>query len=203
MKEADVRLKIKRGLEKLGYWCITQTDAVKCHKCGSMFYPEKGRPDMLCLHPQSPAIVIETKVLKLTQGKSFPFLRVKEEQRRWLCAWAQQLGMGFLGLGIIGQQGSKDRLEAVYLIQWERWLTAEQQVKDEQLSIPYQEYKGMNSVLRQNGWTISSLFRKWQLPYESGVLRVPIGHPTQPGPGLRTLPTRGDEPGTTPIRGGC
>lgn len=178
MKEKDIRLKINHLLRELGYWPITQTDAIKCSKCGTLFYPKKGRPDMLCLHPSAPSIVVETKALgvQTSQVGSLSFSHITDEQREWLDRWALDGGLGLIGVGVIDKSGSRDKLLNLYLVPWQTWLAWEERVEPHQKSWPYTQYKGMRKALRWvtmdvclTGWDVSDGIPEHHPAYQATI----------------------------------
>jgi len=161
MNESDVRRKIYRHYRHLGYWPITQTDAVKC-ACGRMFYPKKGRPDILLMHPKDRSMVCEVKALR-AGSTSFSFDEIDESQRKWLDRWEEDGGIGLIGFGIIRQHGKRQLLDNLYLIPWFQWKNIEEIVKPIQSSIPYKAGPGYKRELQDNKYDIENLFRTWEL----------------------------------------
>lgn len=159
MKESDVRTKIRKALEPHGYWPITNTDTVKCSVCGNLYYPKKGRPDLICIHPNALSMVAEVKVLYYPRQRSFPFNEISPEQRRWLDAWMEEGGRGYIGLGVINKREGNDKLLGIYLIDWSDWYSAEVNLFGIQESIPYEPFKGMRKAIGKD-WCITKAFRK-------------------------------------------
>jgi len=161
MNEADVRLKFYRRYREQGLWPITNTDAVKC-SCGRMYYPKKGRPDILVLNPLGRSLVCEVKVLRAGET-SFSTDKIEEEQRRWLTRWMESGGLGYIGLGIIRQHGKRQFCDYLYHIPWGFWLHAEGLVTPIQGAIPLVAGPGYNRELQDNNYDIIHLFKTWRV----------------------------------------
>jgi len=168
VNEADVRLKVGHALRALGYWDIHGTDAVKCSKCGNLFYPEKGRPDLLCLHPATASIVVEVKVLRPDET-SFPFKEIDESQRKWLDRWLGDGGRGYIALGVIRQHGRVQRLDYLYIVDWDVWLMMERWISAIQGSIPFSVDRCRSTILKEHEWDILHLLLPWQMDYQQGL----------------------------------
>jgi hypothetical protein len=149
MRERDVTRKINKSLRKYGFWPVTQTDAVKCGKCGNLFYPKKGRPDILCLHPKRESTVVEVKVLK--NKNCFSMNLIDEKQREWLSRWYEDGGLGYIGLGVIETHGKVDRLEALCLIEWPEWLELESELEGILKCVPWDAEKAGRVAVREQG----------------------------------------------------
>jgi len=175
MNEADVRLKVNHALRALGYWPITQTDAVKCSKCGNLFYPEKGRPDLLCPHPTAIGIVVEVKTLRPGET-SFSFSEIDESQRKWLDRWLDDGGRGYIALGVIRQHGKVQKLDHLYLVDWKAWIRTEGLISPTQASIPFDTDRCRSKLLREKNWTIFHLLSPWEMFYEGGLWRLYESH---------------------------
>ena len=175
MKEADVRLKVNHALRALGYWPIAQTDAVKCGKCGNLFYPKKGRPDLLCPHPTAVGIVVEVKTLRPNET-SFSFSEIDESQRKWLDRWLDDGGRGYIALGIIRQHGKVQRLDHLYLVDWVVWLRMEGLIRTVQNSVPLSVDRCRSKALRERGLVITRLLSCEEMWRQDGIWHLPSFH---------------------------
>ena len=174
MNEVYVRQQVNRSLGEYGYYYLTQTVAK-----GSPF---SGRPDAILLHPTKVSAVVEYKVLKLEQSKSFSFKEINSKQRKWQDRWMKLDGKGYIGLGIIYRREKTEGLEAVYLVDWYNWIEVESAVIPIQESIPYLYSKGMRKALQTDSITydIASQFEKFRMYKSDGKWKLPPYHSAIP-----------------------
>lgn len=176
MNEADVRLKVKHIFEKLGCWVITQTDANICPKCHFKIRPKAGRPDLLCLNPSDTGLnaVCEVKVIRSSE-ESFSFDEISDKQRRWLTAWTDAGGLGYLALGYINPHGKRDYLDGLWIVDWPGWLAIEEIIRPIQKSIPYRAGPGYRKVLQEEMYDCTHLLYSWEVKREEGmwIIRTP------------------------------
>lgn len=179
MDETNVRRRIGRSLRRLGYLDITNTDAVKCGHCGHLYYPEKGRPDTLVLHPTGRSVVVEVKALK--NINCFPMDRVTPEQRDWLSnRWMALGGLGYIGLGIIKTHGQQERLDDLYLIEWSAWLELESRLEGLLKCVPWDSQRSKVKAVREQQLGVKTAFARfrctpisaklWEFPPGIGIL---------------------------------
>lgn len=179
MNEVNVRRRIGRSLRRRGYVDITNTDAVKCGRCGNLYYPEKGRPDMLVLHPIGRSVVVEVKALK--NVNCFPMNRISPEQRDWLSnKWLAIGGLGYIGMGIIMTHGEQERLDDLYLVEWSAWLELEARLEGILQCVPYDAERGRSKAVKEQQLDMKTAFarfrctpisaRVWEFPPEIGIV---------------------------------
>ena len=174
MNEAYVRQQVNRSLGEYGYYYLTQTVAK-----GSPF---SGGPDAILLHPTRVSAVVEYKVLKLEQRKSFAFNEINPRQRKWQDRWMKLDGKGYIGLGIIAKREKTEGLIAMYLVDWFHWLAIENRVTPIQESIPYIYSKGMRKALQIGNVTydIASQFWGFRMYKSDGKWKLPPHHSAIP-----------------------
>ena len=108
-------------LQTYGYWPLHSRDAIICPNCHRPVVSfEQGRPDLLVLSPTWRTAVIEVKAVNLEHAKSFAFADIKPEQRRWLDAWKEAGGYGFIAIGTVGTTKRQ-----IWIIDWLDWLGLE------------------------------------------------------------------------------
>lgn len=169
MKETQVRQQLYRFFREAGEEPITQTDATRCPKCGTLVKPPIGRPDILV----SPAFVVEVKTMRPGET-SFPMGRIDEKQRRWLTWFRFDQGKpAYIGLGIIRKHGSLDSLEHLYLVPWEMWLCLEEVICNYQESIPLRAGPGYKTELQEQNLDITTQFEHYELRREEGKWHLP------------------------------
>jgi hypothetical protein len=174
MKEAQVDSKITRFLwRQLGLWPIPSMDAVICYKCKTKIVPSRGRPDILILNPTGRSYVCEAKAV-LSGQTSFSMDDITAKQREWLQRWADDGGIGFIGLGVIRKHGKVDKLDHLYLIPWPKWLEAESLVRPHQASIPLKAGPGFRKTLQEEQLDILHLFADYELVREGGCWHLPL-----------------------------
>jgi len=154
-------------LRKTQYYPVTQTDAAICPRCKAKVLPIEGRPDILV-----PFVAVEVKILRLSEDKSFPFDRIKDNQRRWLNDFAELGFLGFIALGVIGRNrtDTMDCLLDLFLVEWRDWLGIEESCRPFQNSIPYQHGKGMRKAMES--LDLLTLAAEWRI--KDGI---PESHP--------------------------
>lgn len=172
MNESTVRLKINHSLQAYGYWPITNTNAHKCGNCGKMSYPASGRPDILVLHPTATSAVVEVKTIRPTET-GFPFARIEDKQRRWLSAWSEADGLGFLGLGVLRKHGKVTKLDDLYLVEWGEWLRMEAALSPIQNSIPYNSERAKFKIIRERELDVIHLLVNWRMRHVKGDIWEP------------------------------
>lgn len=145
MRETNIRQEIFRLFRISGFWPITQTDATRCSKCGSFFYPPKGRPDILCLNPRGRAFVVEVKVGET----SFPKNHITQDQREWMNNYVNAGGLAFIALGTLR------RPRQLFIVPWQEWLAIENAYPERQ-SVPASAAELQQFALRRvnGGWAI-------------------------------------------------
>ena len=125
MNEGDVRLEVYHSLQGYGYWPLHGRDAILCPRCGAKILPQvAGRPDLLVLDPIGKTLVCEVKAVNVEKALSFAFSLIEDDQRRWLNAWKDHQGQGYLALGTIGE-----RPRRLWVVPWSEWITLEEQMK--------------------------------------------------------------------------
>lgn len=171
MNEADFRQGAYRMLRKMGYWPLRGRDATICPRCHTSILPPIGRPDIIILAPQGFGRVLETKFVS-NRETSFPFSSISEEQRKWLCAWKDAGGLGYLGIGV------QTRPASFYIIDWGTWLAIEEMVSPVQASLPvsFDNGKGYSLILRQKGYDLVTLCGEYKLTRAGGEWQVPDTH---------------------------
>lgn len=191
MKESQIRTEIKRLLERLGFWPITQTDAFKCENCGHVSRPPKGRPDTLLLHPEKLSIVCEYKMFGWP-GKSgyasasLDTSKITEPQRVWLHTWNDRYagwwGGSWLGLGTRhGRAGALYEPRRAWLVPWDKFCELETAFVDTTSlhSIPLLSYAGMKQgalIYRHMLWACN-MFKPWELRWKQGSWWFKDDHP--------------------------
>lgn len=171
MKESDVRLKVKHALRARSYWPVTQTDLFICRKCNTKNHPASGRPDILCLNTSAPSIVVEVKVVRPNET-AFQFSHISEDQRKWLNNWMADGGDGYIALGVIRQHGKVQRLDGLYLVDWNEWLEMERLFATiHRVSIPVCADRARNSVIREKRLDIPTLLEPWEMKKVNGIYR--------------------------------
>jgi hypothetical protein len=126
MNEGDVRLEVYHSLQGYGYWPLHGRDAILCPRCGAKILPQvAGRPDLLVLDPIGKTLVCEVKIVDLDKALSFAFTQVEDDQRRWLNAWTQHSGYGYLAIGTVNE-----RPRRLWVIPWTFWSALEADLID-------------------------------------------------------------------------
>jgi len=172
MNEKDIaRVYFNPIFRRLGHNTDTNRDAVICPKCKCKIIPEIGRPDMTV-----PLMYVEYKVHYMSKA-SFPFNNITIEQRGWLTDWTYRGKQAYLGLGVVDNTGTRNKLEELYLIDWEHWLAAERLVSPVQGSFPYDKIARI--ALRPDK-NIKTLFRKFRLDKPGRRYIPPAGHSIYP-----------------------
>lgn len=179
MREKQVRQKLYKMLRLLGYWPITSSNTSVCIKCHAQMRPPIGRPDIICLHPLAPSIVVEVKTLGPNET-SFPLSRITPEQRQWLDRWQEADGLGYIGLGVIRPAGMRTKLEHLYLVPWFIWQSIEGLVGQYQESIPLVAGKGFRREMQVHHLDIVTLLLAWELYSTEGTWHLPPGHRALP-----------------------
>ena len=179
MKEKQVRQKVFRLLKALGYWPITQMDTAICGRCGAKIKPPIGRPDIIVPHPEKRSIVVEVKALRRNET-SFSFSNITLEQRKWLKAWGEAGGLGYIALGVIRPAGKRDVLEHLYLVDWLSWWHMEFLVSPIQASVPLFAGKGTRKELQADHLDIVTLLAPWELSRHQGGWDLPPNHTAWP-----------------------
>jgi hypothetical protein len=191
MKEKDVRAKIGHAARELGYVPIKFRDAIKCAKCGTLYHPPAGRPDLVCLHPYSFTILIEVKAL-MWDERSFNMDALDEKQRKYLNWWEEDIGgRGYIGLGVIRGTERRNTLEGLYLVDWHIWKVLDAEVRtyfkeDQNPRLPYSlgEYKRRVSPLQELDirLDIETILRPYLLERDGAKWYIPVLHSAQPYP---------------------
>lgn len=195
MDEAKLGQELGHMFRRYWYWPITQTDSWLCHKCGALHHPPGGRPDILLLHPQQPALVCELKLFAAQSGENwedvpaFPFSSIEDNQRRWLSMWnwdadaaAHDDCGAYLGLGTRhGTAGSTSNPRKVWLIPWSRWQSVELTITTAgQESLPLKAKKGMRREIQDNNLDAVSLLELFELEWVTRIgWTIRPGHPLQ------------------------
>lgn len=118
MNEASVRLEVYHSLQGYGYWPLHMKDAILCPRCGCKILPAvAGRPDILVLDPLSRTLVCEVKIVDLDKSLSFAFTQIEDDQRRWMTAWMEHEGRGFIAIGTLSE-----RPRRLWVIPWSEWI---------------------------------------------------------------------------------
>jgi hypothetical protein len=179
MDEYDVQTQLRHSMEFYNYQGDTNTDAVICPKCHRKILPSRGKPDVTFMHPTSPALYVEMKVLRASDT-SFPFRRIETQQRVHLSKWATRNGKAYLGLGAIRPHGKVERLDHLWLIDWLSWVDVEITLKKHQKSIPLVACKGMKRVLQDNNLDLLHLLQEYEMTRQLGGWRLPANHSAIP-----------------------
>lgn len=159
MNEATVRGEVYTLLRKLGYWPTRGRDATSCPRCHAQILPPIGRPDLIVLHPAGRNRVVEVKVVNLGRRKSFAFSEVTPEQRRWLDAWAEGGGLGYLAIGTVDEKPRR-----LWIIDWLEWCRIEGEVLSLHKSIPLGGKKTINMSTLCSPWELIRITGGWELP---------------------------------------
>jgi hypothetical protein len=121
MEESDIRREVYQMLKRYGLWPIHARDAMICQYCHKPVVNfEQGRPDLINLNPLHAGSVIEAKAVNLNREKSLAFAEIKDVQRKWLNAWQEAKGKGYLAVGTVGTMKRQ-----VWLIDWATWKSLE------------------------------------------------------------------------------
>lgn len=176
MNEAKARREVFNLMRRLWLWPVTQTDASICPH-GHLVRPPRGRPDILVLNPQGPAIVVEAKMFDLDE-RAFSFRRIDDGQRQWLNNWEEDGGTAFLALGTrTGRAGSKSP-RYLWLVDWPAWLRVEKScVKLGQLSLPLELHRARRRDLRDAGISAVNLLEGWALVWRDSCWHLRESHP--------------------------
>jgi hypothetical protein len=111
--------------------------------------------------------VVEVKAVNLEKVKSFSFAEITPEQRRWLGAWAEGGGLGYLAIGTLGE-----RPRRLWVIDWLEWLQIEERVSASQKSISVDG--GQRHISKEHN--IGILCSPWELWRVAGGWEFPEGH---------------------------
>jgi hypothetical protein len=124
------------------------------------------------LNPTGLTFVCEVKVLHAGET-SFAFGEIDGKQRRWLTRWAEDGGLGWIGLGVIRQHGQRQFLDYLYLVPWHAWLEMEGRIDDIQSSIPLRAEKGYRTELQERNLDIINQLSAYQLERRDGKWIIP------------------------------
>lgn len=157
----------------------------------SVSQPPRGRPDILCLNPRGPSMVVEVKSFPLPRkgqgwaATSFPFSEISQAQRRWLDVWQSEMkepssnwGGAFLALGTRhGRVNSKDKPRMLWLISWLAWKAMESQLAPYQNSLPLDLKPHLALAIQNRNLTACGLFGLWRCRWSKGCWHLENTHP--------------------------
>lgn len=170
MQERKVRQEVYRLFRNVGYWPVRGRDTIVCARCGNAMHPPIGRPDIIVLAPRGLNCVVEVKVNNMEKSKSFALEEIRDEQRRWLTAWMEEGGLGYLALGTVNV-----RPRQLWLIPWNAWMDMEDRLHAEyKKSIPInlKTYSRLPSLQMD----VVNRFVKYELEWIEGQWFLPADH---------------------------
>ena len=155
MNEAKVRSEVFNLVERLYYWPFSVPNLA-----AAGIYAPTGRPDILCLHPTKPSIVIECK--DMTTDTRFDFAEISGDQRAWLEMWAADGGWGYLALGTqTGRAGADKNPRRIWIVEWSAWMAVEK------IALPRK-----SATIEM----ISIELEPWRLVFKDSKWHLPMGH---------------------------
>ena len=168
MNEAKVRQEVGHMLTSFGFDVKHYEDAIVCPRCKHLIIPERGRPDLVAMHPQRQGLYVEVKVFP--RGKTaFPFSNISPEQREFLGDWSDRGGLAYLGLGTVeGRPDRREKPRRAWLIPWHVWLMVEEVLTPIQASLPLYAERAKFTAIREGDMDAVNLLAGWELSWKSG-----------------------------------
>lgn len=172
MNEAGVRRELYTLLKEIGYWPTRGRDAIICPRCNTAILPPMGRPDLLVLSPKGRSRVLEVKAINTERTISFAFSQIEDDQRRWLNAWYDAGGLGYLGIGTYNE-----RPRRLWLVDWEAWLQVEAKLSGIQQSIPIDSsISRTRKIVSEQHLDMVTLLADYELVRKTGGWDAPTSH---------------------------
>lgn len=128
MKEDAIRSEIQHMMREIGFDDYHPPDMRAVTNLTSGKAP--GRPDIFCLNPAGPTVVIEVKRISplVREEPWFDPEKISNNQRDWLDWWTYgRLGKGYIGIGTTF--GKPRRL---WIIPWDNWNLLEHKISSRQ-----------------------------------------------------------------------